>query len=117
MAMSKEELVQRDHFFVIIDEIDSILIDEARTPLIISGPVAKSTHQFDKFNPHVNRVYKQQVELCNKLISGAREKLKSAAKDSEEFDEAIFDICKVRMGMPVTHRLFVFWKIQMYVVP
>ena len=100
MAMSKEELVQRDHFFVIIDEIDSILIDEARTPLIISGPVAQSTHQFDKFNPHVNRVYKQQVELCNKLITEAREKLKTAVKDSDEFDEAIFDICKVRMGMP-----------------
>ncbi|WDE96867.1 preprotein translocase subunit SecA [Lentisphaera profundi] len=100
MAMSKEELVQRDHFFVIIDEIDSILIDEARTPLIISGPVAESTHKFDIFNPYVSRVFKEQVAICNKLIIEAREKLKSAVKDSDEFDDVIFDICKVRMGMP-----------------
>ena len=100
MAMSKEELVQRDHYFVLIDEIDSILIDEARTPLIISGPVAQSTHQFDRFKPHVERVYKKQVELCSGLINQAREALKSAAKDSEEFDEAVLQICKVRMGMP-----------------
>ena len=48
MANEASQLVQRDHYYAIIDEIDSILIDEARTPLIISGPVPMSTHQFDK---------------------------------------------------------------------
>ncbi len=53
MATSKEQQVQRGHWFAIVDEVDSILIDEARVPLIISGPVTVSTHQFDKYKPLV----------------------------------------------------------------
>jgi preprotein translocase subunit SecA len=54
MATRKEEQVQRGHYFAIVDEVDSILIDEARTPLIISGPATVSTHQFDRYKPMVD---------------------------------------------------------------
>ncbi|MES2907065.1 MAG: DEAD/DEAH box helicase, partial [Pseudomonadota bacterium] len=53
MASTKDEQVQRGHYLAIIDEVDSILIDEARTPLIISGPSSQSSHQFDKYKPLV----------------------------------------------------------------
>jgi len=57
MATTREEQVQRAHYFAIIDEVDSILIDEARTPLIISGPSQQSSHQYDKFKPLVEQLY------------------------------------------------------------
>ena len=56
------------HGFAIIDEIDSILIDEARTPLIISGPTATSTHQFDSIQPLVEGLYSKQNQLCSRHI-------------------------------------------------
>ena len=68
MAADVSQLVQRDHYFVIIDEVDSILIDEARTPLIISGPVAHSTHQFDKLKPLIADLFSRQSLLCSRLI-------------------------------------------------
>ena len=61
MASTKDEQVQRGHYFAIIDEVDSILIDEARTPLIISGPSAHSSHQFDKYKPLVEQLVKRQT--------------------------------------------------------
>ena len=56
MVVHPEHLVHRDFHYAIVDEVDSVLIDEARTPLIISGPVEKSTHQFESLNPRVARV-------------------------------------------------------------
>ena len=73
MATSQEQQVQRGHFFAIVDEVDSILIDEARTPLIISGPATVSTHQFDKFKPLVEQLVRKQTMLCNRLCSEADE--------------------------------------------
>ena len=64
MATEASQLVQRDHYYAIVDEIDSILIDEARTPLIISGPVPMSTHQFDVLQPLVGDLYNKQNLLC-----------------------------------------------------
>ena len=69
MATSKEHLVQRDYYYVIVDEIDSILIDEARTPLIISGPVNVSTHQFDKLQPLV--AHAVSLNSCSTSVTAA----------------------------------------------
>ncbi len=72
MATSKEAQVQRGHYFAIIDEVDSILIDEARTPLIISGPaVIEREQQYDALRPSIEKVVKAQGELCNKLMQQA----------------------------------------------
>ena len=77
MAARKEEQVQRGHFFAIVDEVDSILIDEARTPLIISGP---SLHTFDEqyaqWKPPVESLVRAQERLCNRFLSEAEELMK-----------------------------------------
>ena len=100
MASDKEDLVQRDHFFVIVDEIDSILIDEARTPLIISGPVEKSTHRFHLLKDGIESLFKKQRDLCNALIAEAKDNIAKEEPGSEAYRKAIMDICVVRMGMP-----------------
>jgi preprotein translocase subunit SecA len=73
MASSKEQQVQRGHYFAIVDEVDSVLIDEARTPLIISGPVTVSTHQYDRYKPLVEQLVRRQNTLCAKFASEAKE--------------------------------------------
>ncbi len=95
MATSLEQQVQRGYHFAIVDEVDSILIDEARTPLIISGPATVSTHQYDKFKPLVDQLVKKQTMLCNRLSSEAEELWN--AKKSEEFGVKMF---KVKLGQP-----------------
>src|SRR3989442_8810636 len=75
MATSKDQQVQRGYHFAIVDEVDSILIDEARTPLIISGPATISTHQYDRFKPLVEQLVRKQSMLCNRLVSEAQELL------------------------------------------
>ena len=73
MAMSMGDLVQRKHHFAIVDEVDSVLIDDARTPLIISGPVPKGEdQQFMEFKPLVERLYNNQKTLVNSLLNEAR---------------------------------------------
>ena len=66
MAMHKHEQVQRGHYFAMIDEIDSILIDEARTPLIISGPVTESRQMYDELKEGVSHFVRIQRDLCNR---------------------------------------------------
>ncbi len=100
MASDKEYLVQRDHYYAIIDEVDSILIDEARTPLIISGPVSVSTHQFDKLRPLIADLYNRQNLLCSRLIQEARQTLSDPNADPEKMDDAILKLLQVKMGMP-----------------
>src|ERR1700736_6373362 len=85
MATSKEQQVQRGYHFAIVDEVDSILIDEARTPLIISGPATVSTHQYDKFRPLVDQLVKKQTMLCNRLSSEAEEAWNQ--KKTDEFGQ------------------------------
>ena len=75
--------------------MDSILIDEARTPLIISGPATVSTHQFDKFKPLVEQLVRKQTMLCNRLCSEADELW--AQGKVEEFGRMMF---KVKLGQP-----------------
>jgi preprotein translocase subunit SecA len=71
MAVSEEDLVQRGHYYAIVDEVDSVLIDEARTPLIISGPVSVSTHKYQEMKPSVEELVKKQILLINKIVSEA----------------------------------------------
>ncbi|MBN2189771.1 MAG: preprotein translocase subunit SecA, partial [Candidatus Aureabacteria bacterium] len=72
LATSADDIVQRGYFFAIIDEVDSILIDEARTPLIISGPSSVSTHKYDILRPKVEHLYQTQTMLCNRLMKEAK---------------------------------------------
>src|SRR5512136_1997027 len=72
MAQRKEEQVQGGHYYAIVDEVDSILIDEARTPLIISGPaVVTYDEQYANFKPQVEGLYHVQERLCNRFLSEA----------------------------------------------
>ncbi|MGL4855227.1 MAG: preprotein translocase subunit SecA, partial [Lentisphaeria bacterium] len=99
-ASSKEDMVQRDHYFTIVDEIDSILIDEARTPLIISGPADKSTHKYDLLQPAVESVYRQQNILCTEIINNARAVLENESAQESDLDSAVLDLVRVKLGMP-----------------
>jgi preprotein translocase subunit SecA len=73
MATTREQQVQRGYHYAIVDEVDSILIDEARTPLIISGPATISTHQYDKWKPLIEQLVRKQTMLCNRIASEAVE--------------------------------------------
>ena len=95
MARSREEQVQRGHYFSIVDEVDSVLIDEARTPLIISGPVTVSTHQFDRFKPLVDQLVRKQVLLCNELVAQAKEHNKNG-----DLEAAGLCLLKVKLSQP-----------------
>ena len=73
MANRPEQVVQQGHHFAIVDEVDSILIDEARTPLIISGPATVSTsHVYDEINPMVSSIVRVQTSQCNDFVQEAK---------------------------------------------
>lgn len=73
MAINREDLVQRKHHYAIVDEVDSVLVDDARTPLIISGPVEKGEdQQFNEFRPIVEQLYTAQRSLVQQLLAEAR---------------------------------------------
>ncbi len=83
MAINPEDLVQRKHHYAIVDEVDSVLIDDARTPLIISGPTAKSdTQQFDELKPKVEKLVSAQKRLVTQILADAK-KLISEDKTEE----------------------------------
>ena len=83
MAVSMGDLVQKKHHFAIVDEVDSVLIDDARTPLIISGPVPKGEdQQFMEFKPYVERLYSAQKTLINQLLNEAK-KLIAAGNEKD----------------------------------
>jgi len=102
MAMRPEDMVQqRGHAYAIIDEIDSILIDEARTPLIISGPAPYSAdEQYRALNGTVQRLVHRQQELCSRMISDAQELLEKG-----ETAEAQRKLYQVHQGMPKNKQL------------
>ncbi len=95
MASRPEDMVQRGHYYALIDEVDSILIDEARTPLIISGPVTVSTHQYDRFKPLVEQLVKRQNLLCNDLASEAK-----TLNEAGDVEAAATNLFKVKLGQP-----------------
>ncbi len=81
MARNESELVQRKHNYAIVDEVDSVLIDDARTPLIISGPTPKGDQQeFDRYKPVVDRLYNAQRNLITTVLSEARAKIAEGNK-------------------------------------
>jgi preprotein translocase subunit SecA len=82
MAIRLEDQVQRGHYYAIVDEVDSVLIDEARTPLIISGPVDHSTHKYDEMKPRVEQLVRKQTALVNSILAEA-EKLLEEGKEYE----------------------------------
>lgn len=77
MAVRSEDLVQRKHHYAIVDEVDSVLIDDARTPLIISGPVPKAAddEQFMEFRPYVESLYNKQRILVTRILNDAKKKI------------------------------------------
>lgn len=97
MATGMKDLVQRKHHFAIVDEVDSVLIDDARTPLIISGPVAKSQddEQFKIFRPYVEKLYSNQRALVTKTLNEA----KKAIADGNE-DEGAKLLFRCHKGLP-----------------
>ena len=103
MANEAEQLVQRDYYYAIVDEIDSILIDEARTPLIISGPVPQATNQFAQLKPPVASLYSKQNLLCSRLVREARETLSQENISADAAEAAYLKLLQVKFGMP-THR-------------
>ena len=100
MATTREQQVQRGYHYAIVDEVDSILIDEARTPLIISGPATVSTHQYDKWKPLVEQLVRKQNMLCNRLASEAKE-----AFEKDEVEEGGLLMFKVKLGQPRNKQL------------
>ena len=85
MATNPLDLVQRQHNYAIVDEVDSVLIDDARTPLIISGPVPKGEDQlFDEYCPRVEQLVRKQTEMATQLLAEARQKLGSDDKKTHE---------------------------------
>ncbi len=101
MAYSPEDMVQQlGHNFAIVDEIDSILIDEARTPLIISGPAPYSSTQYAELQPAAGRLVRRQRDLCSKLLKEAKDLL-----DSGEKYEAGLKLYQVHQGMPKNKQL------------
>src|SRR5437879_5238674 len=109
MATSKEEQVQRGHYYAIVDEVDSILIDEARVPLIISGPaVVAYDDQYGKFKPAVESLVHAQERLCSRFLSEAEELMRklSAADGSPPGNTEALErevgllLYRVKMGQP-----------------
>lgn len=94
MAMSKNEQVQRGYYFAIIDEVDSILIDEARTPLIISGPTPDSRQMYNELKDGVSELILHQRDLCNRFATDARKTteqlqlVEKAGKKDKKLEEA-----------------------------
>ncbi len=106
MATCIEDQVQQDYYFCIIDEADSILIDEARTPLIISGPM-REDHPlpFSEMKPLVMKLFDTQLRQCNKLAEEAKNSFAKDELEEEAADEATAKLYQVKRGMP-THRQF-----------
>lgn len=102
MAIDKEFQVQRKHNYAIVDEVDSVLIDEARTPLIISGPVDVDDHKFNEMKPRIERLYRVQSALVSKLVSEAEAMLNG---DNSNLTEAGKLLLRAQRGLPKHSRL------------
>jgi preprotein translocase subunit SecA len=111
MALNPSDLVQREHNFAIVDEVDSVLIDDARTPLIISGPVPRTSDYddeqlFQEFRPRVEIVVREQKALANKLLIEAKTKLKSTDKQTK--DEGATQLFRAWKAWPKNNALIKF---------
>ncbi|MFL5484672.1 MAG: preprotein translocase subunit SecA [Gemmatimonadaceae bacterium] len=101
MVQSLEQRVQRNHVYAIVDEVDSVLIDEARTPLIISGPVGnESDAEYAQHNAAVSRLVRRQTDLVNALVAAGEK-----AFEAGDNDEAALNFYKAQLGGPKNKRL------------
>ena len=107
MASSPSDLVQRKHHYAIVDEVDSVLVDDARTPLIISGPVPKGDDQlFEQYRSKVERIVEEQKKLVTKMLAEAKRLLSSSdAKEQEQGNILLFRSFK---GLPKNKALIKF---------
>ena len=100
MVVDKADLVHREYYYAIVDEVDSVLIDEARTPLIISGPTSQEDHKFDEMKPRVERLVNAQHSYVSKIVAEA-EKLLAEGKE----EEAGVLLLRANRGLPKHPRL------------
>jgi len=100
MAVRLEDRVQRGHHYAIVDEVDSVLIDEARTPLIISGPVEHSTQKYNELKPRVEKLVRNQTRLVNQLVAET-EKL---IREGDRSFETGARLLKIQRGAPKNKR-------------
>ncbi len=107
MAVSPEDLVQRKQNYAIVDEVDSVLIDDARTPLIISGPIPKGDDQlFGELKPRIERVVEMQRSMVTKILADAKQKLKS--DNEKEREEGALLLLRAYKGLPKNRALIKF---------
>ena len=111
MATHPEDLVQREHNYAIVDEVDSVLIDDARTPLIISGPVQRTSEYSDEelyqeYRPRVERVVAAQKKLFNELLTEAKKKVNSSDKETK--DEGATQLYRAYRAWPKSSALIKF---------
>lgn len=107
MAMTPQDMVQRKHYYAIVDEVDSVLIDDARTPLIISGPVPKGDDQyFNDYKSNVEKVVQAQKRLVTSLLAEAKTKL--ASEDKEIKKEGALLLFRAFKGLPKNGALIKF---------
>jgi len=105
MVFSLEQRVQREHWYAIVDEVDSILIDEARTPLIISGPVGHAEDdKYAQFNRQVAELVRRQTAVVNTLLAEAEKEW----ENEDDRDEAAVKLYQAQLGMPKNKRLLKF---------
>ena len=109
MTGNPEELVQRKHHFAIVDEVDSVLIDDARTPLIISGPTPRGDHQeFDVLKPDVVKLYEAQKRLVTSCLAEAKKYLTDPNATQEQKNQGANQLFRAYRGLPKNNALIKF---------
>ncbi len=106
MSRNPEELVQRGHNYAIVDEVDSVLIDDARTPLIISGPTGKDDdeQEFYRFKPTIEKLYNAQRLLCTQILADAKKGI-AENPDPKPEDECAKQLLRAYRGLPKNNAL------------
>jgi preprotein translocase subunit SecA len=105
--------VQRKHHFAIVDEVDSVLVDDARTPLIISGPTPKGeVHQFDEYKPRVEKLYNAQRQLVTKLVERSQGTTERPGSDGtankDQLERGGMALLRAYRGLPKNSALIKF---------
>lgn len=111
MALAPEDLVQRKHNYAIVDEVDSVLIDDARTPLIISGPIPKGDNQmFEEYQPLVEKLVETQRKLATQYLAEARQKIAEGQekKDQKEIEAGFLSLFRSYKALPKNKPLIKF---------
>ncbi|RKZ17882.1 preprotein translocase subunit SecA [bacterium] len=100
MAVRVEDLVQRDHHYAIVDEVDSVLVDEARTPLIISGPVAQTKDRYAELRPPVANLLRLQTRLANDYLADIERTLKAEAELTDDHGLRLLQVSRGAPKLP-----------------